>query len=970
MNKNKQQWISDKIKKLKKEGKSQEQSVAIAYASYNNMLKGGTYKNDAPKYQEAGYVQSKYNLPFSPNPNLMWHANLGKYTTPQGNINQSEQGIPFDSSIQQEMQNVSNSQVDPYLQNITPDQVVNPYTRQIQTPVSNLNMIGAKEIENINYKKNADGTFSSEKLQTAEEMAKNSLEAMGEKRRAQVKPEKEQMFNPFGEIGIDQALAYSGQSFGSGNVLGGIGGLGLAGLKGARGFLSNFARAKEDKRQDEEYKRRMQEEPQYIMGQQGGQIGTKDLATIRQETGVAFNEEGANALFQKKPKFNPYEEQNINLGRYSNIKDYYNVDKNGQNFIVRAGVRNPKNADQYKEDLLYLQQLNPEIVIEGIENTKYYQPLAQRMQQGGVTNADLLTGDYLVENPNQQPTAELEDGEYVENVETGNIQEVVGEKHDNGGVKTDLPNGSKVISDYTKIGGDNAKKFKEEFDVKVRATDTFATVLDKVNKSIGLDALLEEEKEIYEKIEEQESNKDLKGNVKSLNLTALQKKLQNITEQKEALKEEQKSAFDKIFEEQEKIPKKKGNNVMREGGVHKDIDYLSKKYKIDKDRLSELMMEQGLDMMQEGGAKKVTKEKAEEMVKKGIWEDLGNGRYRKKGTEAIEFTTVDVADSEGNSSYTVTGGESDVSINDILNNPKKYKTFHERTKGLSEEDKKLAAENLFYKGVMPSTKGGTEIVENTETIEGTPDEFYYTEEEKALVDKGKTSKQQEQNINSNGLPNIPIIPQDFILPPSARQPVYKQSIQLGRIDPIKQSAEPSLVEIERQRQAIDEATRFLPPAQRAAMLANILGQTQTASNQAIAQVEGANAQGQYNADLYNLQAQAKEDLLNSRFEQDYETKTMAAIGNQELDVRQYFNDLNNQQRYNFEYIDRRNLLNQAFPNYNVSGSSNIGFTGGSDFQDVTKYFTPPQKPLSQMTDEEFEEYRKTSMDLMEQQRKR
>lgn len=966
MNKNKQKWISEKIGKLIKEGLSKEIAVSKSYSAYNNMLKGGTYKNDVPKYQEAGYVQSKYNLPFSPNPNLMWNANLGQYANNPQAINQSGVSTPFDSSIQQEMQNVSNSQVDPYLQNITPYQVVNPYTRQIQTPVSNLNMIGAKEIENINYKKNADGTLSSEKLQTTEEIAKNSLEAMGEKRRAQVKPEKEQMFNPFGEIGIDQALAYSGQSFGSGNVLGGIGGLGLAGLKGARGFLSNFARAKEDKRQDEEYKRRMQEEPQYIMGQQGGQIGTKDLATIRQETGIAFNEEGANALFQKKPKFNPYGEQNINLGRYSNIKDYYNVDKNGQNFIVRAGVRNPKNADQYKEDLLYLQQLNPEIVIEGIENTKYYQPLAQRMQQGGVTNADLLTGDYLVENPNQQPTVELEDGEYAENVETGNIQEVVGEKHDNGGVKTDLPDGSKVISDYTKIGGDNAKKFKEEFDVKVRATDTFATVLDKVNKSIGLDALLEEEKEIYEKIEEQESNKDLKGNVRSLNLTALQKKLQNITEQKEALKEEQKSAFDKIFEEQEKIPKKKGNNVMREGGVHKDIDYLSKKYKIDKDRLITLMAEGGFKT----DPKKVTKKEAEEMVKKGIWEDLGNGRYRKKGTEAIEFTTVDVADSEGNSSYTVTGGESDVSINDILNNPKKYKTFHERTKGLSEEDKKLAAENLFYKGVMPSTKGEPTIVENTETIEGTPDEFFYTEEEKALVDKGKTSKQQEQNTNSNGLPNIPIIPQDFILPPSARQSVYKQSIQLERMDSKKGSAEEHLVELERQRQAYNESIKHLSPMQKAALEAYGLMQTQKNSNQAISEKQKEDAQGQYNVDVYNLQAQAKEDLLNSRFEQDYETKTMAAIGNQELDVRQYFNDLNNQQRYNFEYIDRRNLLNQAFPNYNVSGSSNIGFTGGSDFQDVTKYFTPPQKPLSQMTDEEFEEYRKTSMDLMEQQRKR
>lgn len=954
MDKKKQQWISDKIKKLKKSGKSQDESVAIAYASYNNMLKGGVYKKDMPKYQTGHYTQGdSYNPMYNPY----------NYSTPP--ISGDLQGYPYldynrlsPQPSQQEQQAIANSQTDPYLQNITADQIVNPNTQR--QPVQSVIPNGIQQPVT-----DANKDIFKESVEKQQQDVSQGLKQRMNKNKPPYQKNSEQMFNPFGEIGIDQALAYSGQSLGSGNALGGIGGLGLAGLKGARNFMSGFATGKEDKRQDEEYRKRMQEEPQYtMMGQQGGQLNTKDLSTIRQETGVAFNEEGVNALFEKKSKFNPYEEQNINLGRYSNIDNYYNIDKNGQNFIVRAGVRNPKNADQYKEDLRYLQEINPEIVIEGIEDTKYYQPLAQRMQQGGVTNADWLTGEYLVEDP-QQPNVEIEDGEYVENSETGEIQEAVGEKHDKGGVKTNLPDQSKVISDYTKIGGDNAKKFKEEFDVKVRATDTFATVLDKVNKNIGLDNLLDEEKEIYEKIEEQESNKDLKGNVKSLNLTALQKKLQNITEQKETLKEDQKSAFDKIFEEQEKIPKKKGNNVMKEGGVHKDIDYLSKKYKIDKDRL--------ITLMQEGGekidAKKVTKEEAEEMVNKGIWEDLGNGRYRKKGTEAVEFTTVDVGEGTGDTSYTVAGGESDVSINDILNNPKKYKTFHERTKGLSEEDKKIAAENLFYKGVMPSTKDITSITENIEVIEGTPDEFYYTEEEKSLVDKGKKTKQKKDG-NNNSLPNIPIIPQDFILPPSARQPVYKQSVQLGRIDPVKQTAEPSLVEIERQRQAIDEATRFLPPMQRAAMLANTLGQTQTASNQAIAQVEGTNAQGQYNADVYNLQAQTKEDLLNSRFEQDYEAKTMAAIGNQELDVRQYFNDLNNQQRYNFEYVDRRNLLNQAYPNYNVSGSSNIGFSGGADFQDITKYFNNLQKKPSEMTDEEYDKYYKTSMNLIEQQRKR
>ena len=75
MNKNKQKWISDKIKKLKSQGKSQEQAITQSYAMYNQMLKGGEY--NIPKYQEGtGNTQGAQQI--GPH-EMVWNANTGQY---------------------------------------------------------------------------------------------------------------------------------------------------------------------------------------------------------------------------------------------------------------------------------------------------------------------------------------------------------------------------------------------------------------------------------------------------------------------------------------------------------------------------------------------------------------------------------------------------------------------------------------------------------------------------------------------------------------------------------------------------------------------------------------------------------------------------------------------------------------------------------------------------------------------------
>lgn len=191
-------------------------------------------------------------------------------------------------------------------------------------------------------------------------------------------------------------------------------------------------------------------------------------------------------------------------------------------------------------------------------------PKYEYYKEGGeISVAEMMTGNYLGEA--QDANVEVESGEYTKNAETGNIQEAVGEKHTNGGVKTQLPDGSQVLSDFTKIGKDNAKLFSDTYGIKIKATHTFSDVMDKFKKKSGLEKLEKEEVETMEMLEKQLKT-NISENTKQINLDFLGKELQEIEAKKVELQKHQDEAFKTIFEEQEKIPKKGDKKEFQEGG--------------------------------------------------------------------------------------------------------------------------------------------------------------------------------------------------------------------------------------------------------------------------------------------------------------------------------------------------------------------------------------------------------------------
>ncbi len=271
-----------------------------------------------------------------------------------------------------------------------------------------------------------------------------------------------------------------------------------------------------------------------------------------------------------------------------------------------------QNVEQQLRDRLYNNDEN--LYKEGgeIKAPKYEDVPYSYRQEGGktLTNADLLTGNYITGEGQKNPTVEVEDGEHTKNSQTGQVQEVVGDKHIDGGEKVNLPDKSKVLSDYTKLGVNHAKTLGDMFDVKVKASDTFATVLDKYNNKIGIKKLEEEEKELLEKLEKN-SKDSVDKTTQQINEDFLAQEISEVNKKKEGLNKLKSEAFEAIFQVQETVPKKgdgtqildkSGNPIKQTGGtveIDDNIKALATQYGVEPQKIIQILQEG--KMKQEGG---------------------------------------------------------------------------------------------------------------------------------------------------------------------------------------------------------------------------------------------------------------------------------------------------------------------------------------------------------------------------------
>lgn len=168
-----------------------------------------------------------------------------------------------------------------------------------------------------------------------------------------------------------------------------------------------------------------------------------------------------------------------------------------------------------------------------------------------------MTGEYIQQPPrgaNIQPNAEVEAGEYIQHPD-GQVQEVEGRKHSQGGERLDLDMYSKVVSDKTKIGLRNAKIIKETYGIEAKAKDTYANVINKFTKKIGLEELNDEQQKYFEKLKSNDKTKD--NNTADLNTEFLGSKINEIESKKSVLEQVRAKFTSFIYDLQEQSKKQK-----------------------------------------------------------------------------------------------------------------------------------------------------------------------------------------------------------------------------------------------------------------------------------------------------------------------------------------------------------------------------------------------------------------------------
>lgn len=180
-----------------------------------------------------------------------------------------------------------------------------------------------------------------------------------------------------------------------------------------------------------------------------------------------------------------------------------------------------------------------------------------------------MTGEFIQQQPseaNVTPNAEVENREFIQHPD-GQVQQVKGRTHNQGGERVALEGGTKVVSDKLKLGAKNAKLLREQFGLNnIKASDTYAVAVEKYTKKIGLKELNEQQQEYFDKLKKEEKTKDERTS--ELNNEVLSEKINNIEQKKSTLEEVRAKFTDYTYQLQEGSKKgtlrednRQGNNT-------------------------------------------------------------------------------------------------------------------------------------------------------------------------------------------------------------------------------------------------------------------------------------------------------------------------------------------------------------------------------------------------------------------------
>ena len=531
---------------------------------------------------------------------------------------------------------------------------------------------------------------------------------------------------------------------------------------------------------------------------------------------------------------------------------------------------------------------------EGGEYSEYGYGGKKKMykQEGGEVDQDrILTGEVLTgvsgNNQSVEPNTEIEDGEYVMSKDGQSIK-VEGKKHSQGGEDVELQEGDKVISDKLKLKGSNAKAVRDMFDIKAKAKDTYATVVDRVYKKIGLEKLIKEQEQVISRIRQQEEKLG-ESATKNLNLELLYKKKDKIQGEKDKLEEQRQGVLNEVYNMQEasKEPKEGEQAEMAYGG------------EVDRPK----------NMMQDAGEVGEGEEDFTEENEKAYASFVESLKDIPSDQPLKEINGFRVYDN-------ITKGDF---LETIKNNPwynfTDFQPTKEKTEDFQEQYNKRIGDGtkLVLDGKFGDDTAGA-FLPLTDENNQTP---YGSNEETGKGEKEEVTEEEEEKQGFQGRPD------QSVLPPTGVDAQLKANTRYDRVNPNLMSPDQMIQENERRAAASIKVAQQLPDAQRASVIAQITAQTQLANQKVISGVDTQNNQILNNAESQNVQIQANEQNANNKNALSFEGRQQTAESITEENVRTFLDFNRKVGVENFNDERRQNTINKAFENFDLDAEGNL-----------------------------------------------
>lgn len=549
--------------------------------------------------------------------------------------------------------------------------------------------------------------------------------------------------------------------------------------------------------------------------------------------------------------------------------------------------------------------------------------MEQQFQKGGEF-VKKLTGEYTTPLEENDPsiTAEVENNEYLQDPQ-GQVTKAIGDNHESGGIKVALEGGTRIVSDHLKLGSENAKHYKENFDLEVKASDTYAKVLDKFTKKSGLQKIVDEQEKVISQIKKSEEAAQGSSTAQSttdLNKRFLSQKLSELEQEKAPLEEARKSLLNDVFNKQEESKPAEETETYTGEDMEGQEEYAKggevPKYQDGKnqDRFNDWYA--SLEANGYTGKRELDEARA--------WQAQNDPNtiidYYTTSGQPLTAKHIDMAKQQFKDAFVTAGIPINRSSSSLT--PEEAKRLQsaigERLtpnfilEGHNDSKQDWRAPLSGFKGINPIEGAQPQQI----TAPSLPNMYQAPTEQiqaqvPAAVEQGKAPTGKPLNLMT--LPNqAPMLPDSL-------EGALKVTRRYDRVAPMQLSTEQQIGDLRSQEaQAIAQINQ-LPEPQRAGALANLAAITQQNIAKINADVNRTNIASENQAQQFNAQTQAQEENARASDLQNYENKIMRAKATTDADVRGYYNQLAAGNLANYNAIQNVNLLNQMYPNYAFTG---------------------------------------------------